>query len=148
MIVELVQDVVEKLEVTDSPVTHPKFIHGEKGYQNLLADEVEEDVWVFLDEPITSNDRLTKGGYLEETYPLTMLFAKKSELDFTPEQHRVLINEMRSLANIFINKIQQREDVREVKDISKVDIINIFDVNLTGCVLRISVIPLNEYTAC
>lgn len=148
MIVGIIRDIVEALPVNESPLIYPAFMHGERDIQNAIADEVESEVMVFLDEPITSNDIIKQGGYIEEQYPITMLFAKRSELDYTPEQHQELIIEMRYLSKRFLNRITSNQGIRSVSSVSRVDIKNIFDVNLTGVVLRITVVPFNSDSAC
>lgn len=147
MIVALIKSIVEALPLTDSPEAYPTFVHGEKEFQNFIADEIEGTL-VFLDAPITSNDRPTKGGYIEESYPISMLFLAKSELDYTPEQHQVIIQQMRALRRRFINRLQANANVREVNGISTIDVVNIFDVNLSGVIYRLNVIPFNTDTAC
>jgi hypothetical protein len=105
-------------------------------------------VVVFLDEPITSNDQLTQGGYIEEEYPLSMLFVNKTELDYTPEQHRVIIDAMRVLSKRFILRLQANANIRFVKTSIRIDVTNIFDVNLSGVILKIVVVPKNTDGAC
>lgn len=150
MIVGIIQDIVEALPLSTSPETYPTFKHGEKEFQNYVADEIDGTV-VFLDEPITSNDTITQGGYIEESYPITLLFAKKSELDDTPEQHQVYILEMRALAKRFLNRITNKTiapGVRSVSNVTRTDIKNIFDVNLSGVILRLTVVTVNSDDAC
>jgi hypothetical protein len=146
-IVTTIQDIVEALPLVVGGSIYPTFIHGEKSYQNLIADEIQ-NVMVFLDEPITSNDTLTKGGYIEESYPLSMLFVNKTELDFTPDEHRVIIDAMRDLSKRFILRLQANSNIRTVNSSTRIDITNIFNVNLSGVILRINVVPFNSDAAC
>jgi hypothetical protein len=106
------------------------------------------DEIVFLDEPITSNDTLTQGGYLEEEYPLVMLFAEKSELDWTPAQHGDAIDRQRSLRSKFINILSTGNYIRRIKSIRTLEGKNIYDVNLSGVLLFITVVPFNQADAC
>ncbi len=148
MIVAIVESIVNALKIQgSSPEISPIFIHGEKSWQNLDADEVNRDV-VFLDEPIRSNDQLRQGGYLEESYPLVFFFAEKSEQDWTPDQHQVVINRQREQRRKFINRLQIHEGIREISSMSTLDAKNIFDVNLSGVILYITILPFNDYTAC
>jgi hypothetical protein len=146
-IVTTIESIVGALPITAGGSTYPTFVHGEKSWQNLQADEIQ-NVVVFLDEPITSNDVLTQGGYIEEEYPLSMLFVNKTELDFTPDQHRVIIDAMRELSKRFILRLQANSNVRSVKNSIRVDVTNIFDVNLSGVILKIVVVPYNSDGAC
>lgn len=146
-IVTTIESIVGGLPLVAGGSTYPTFLHGEKSYQNLIADEITNTM-VFLDEPITSEDTLTQGGYIEEGYPLSMLFVKKTELDFTPAQHRVIIDEMRELSKRFILRLQANTNIRFVLKCTRTDITNIFDVNLSGVILRVTVVPKNSDGAC
>jgi hypothetical protein len=78
-----------------------------------------------------------------------MLFADKSEIDWTPEQHQVVILEMRALAKRFINRLVASPLIRSVRPtVTRVDIKNLFDKNISGCFLRITIVPLNDDSAC
>jgi hypothetical protein len=151
MIVDLIKSIVQSLPVTDSPISYPNFIHGEKDYQNLLAEGVNfdlQDVTVFLDQPISSNDDIKKSGYIEETYPLSMAFLKRSELDFTPDQHQVLIDQMRVLRKRFLNRLTSNSNVKSVSSVQTTDAINVFDVNLSGIVMKLTVVTFNNDSSC
>lgn len=150
MIVALIKGIAEALPVTESPNTYPTFIHGEREIQNYLADELA-GVTISLDEPITSNDFIKKGGYIEEEYPVTIMFTDKSELDNTPEEHQVIILQMRALSKRFVNRLMSStygENVREVKNMTRTDVKNIFDVNKSGVILRLTIVPFNTDTPC
>jgi hypothetical protein len=146
-IVAIIEDIVNALPIEANGSTYPTFIHGEKSWQNLAADEVE-NVIVFLDEPITSNDLLTQGGYIEEEFPLSMLFVNKTEMEYTPAQHRVIIDSMRELSKRFLLRLQANSGVRFVKTSIRIDVVNIFDVNLSGVILKVVVVPFNQDGAC
>jgi hypothetical protein len=148
MIVQIVKDIAEALPVTESPNTFATFKHGEKEFQNYIADELE-GVLIFLDEPITSNDSIKKGGYIEEEYPISMIFADKTELDWTPEQHQEVILEMRALAKRFINRLVSSQLIRRVNPVvTRVDFKNLFNSNISGVILRITIVPFNDDSAC
>jgi hypothetical protein len=148
MIVQIVKDIAEALPVTESPNTFATFKHGEKEFQNYVADELE-GVLIFLDEPITSNDQVKQSGYIEEEYPISMIFGDKTELDWTPEQHQEAILRMRSLSKRFINRLVGSPLIRVVRPtVARIDFKNLFDVNISGVILRITVVPLNEDSAC
>jgi hypothetical protein len=148
MIVQIVKDIAEALPVTESPNTFATFKHGEKEFQNYIADELE-GVLIFLDEPITSNDSIKKGGYIEEEYPISMIFADKTELDWTPEQHQEVILEMRALAKRFINRLVSSQLIRRVNPVvTRVDFKNLFNSNISGVILSFTIVPFNDDSAC
>jgi hypothetical protein len=146
-IVTTIESIVGALPIEANGSTYPTFVHGEKSWQNLVADEIQ-DVIVFLDEPITCNDQLKQGGYIEEEYPLSMLFVNKTELDYTPAQHRVIIDAMMTLSKRFLLRLQANSNIRSVKNSVRIEVTNIFDVNLSGVILKVLVVPFNEDGAC
>lgn len=142
-IVSLIGSIVAT--VTDAPT----FIHGDKGYQNLISDELNIETGViYLDEPISSNDSFKQSGYLEETYPLKLLFAKKTELDWTPAQHQVIIQECREMRREFMVLLQNNSSVQSFKSSKTTDIQNLFDINLSGVYLELEVVPFNVAANC
>jgi len=149
-IVTIVEEIVSVLTVAgSSPAVAPSFEHGDRYFQNLVSDEIIGEV-VFLDENLSSDDTLTKGGYLEESYPVVLLFLQKSELDWTPDQHQVAIQRQREQRRKFLNRLQNRVnvDVRRIESIRTDNVTNLFDVNLTGVMLSLRIVPLNDYGAC
>jgi hypothetical protein len=146
-IVTTIESIVGALPIEAEGSTYPTFLHGQKSYQNLISDEIQ-NVMVFLDEPITANYDLKQSGYIEEGYSLSMLFVNKTELDFTPAQHRVIIDAMRVLVKRFLLRLQANSNIRFVRNAEGIDITNIFDVNLSGVILRVTVVPFNSDGAC
>lgn len=56
----------------------PTFIYGTESWNNFKADSTAVLPVVFLNEPLMSNDKLNQSGYLEEIYPIKLLFLNKS----------------------------------------------------------------------
>ena len=127
----------------------PEFYHGTSQWQNLDADKAElSNGIVYLDEPLRSRDDVKQGGYMEETYPLSLLFLKKSELKWTPAEHQVVIAEMRTLRREFINALQSHASIRRIGDPITTDVTNVLDANLSGVFVEIDVTPFNTEAAC
>lgn len=147
-IVTTIGSIVGALPLVAGGSTYPTFIHGLKSAQNMEADEVQ-NVMVFLDEPITSNDILTQGGYIEEEYPLFMFFGKRcDEMDHNSPQLRIIADEMRELSKRFILRLQANSNIRFVKNSTRIDAFFVFDVNLHGVIAKITVVPKNSDGAC
>ncbi len=106
-----------------------------------MDDEQLTDI-VYLDWPIRSDDTLTFVS-ISERYTVKLAFLEKSELEYTPEQHRPLIDRQRRQKNKFLFALSQADLVDEITDISSSDIINIFDSNKSGVDLqfRIRIAP-------
>lgn len=131
-----------------SPAQAPTFIHGNEGWQNLLADEVMNDI-IFLDEPVSSNDTYAQGGLLTEAYALSLLFLTKSELDYTPEQHKPLIARMRRLRLAFIQALSRSGLLLNKNyQLKTIDVVNVLNVNMTGCLVSITITPIDPQPRC
>jgi hypothetical protein len=146
MLVTIIQDIVEALEY-GSPAVTPTFVSGWKRWQNIAIDNLLTDV-VILDTPLRSNDTLTRGSYTEENYVINIAFFRKSELDYTPEQHEIIVDVMRGVKEKFIYALRQDERIRNVTNASTQDVFNAFNVNLSGCLLTITVTPYGTYSKC
>lgn len=147
-IVTTIEDIVGALPIVAGGSTFPNFRHGDKFYQNLEVDEIQ-GVTIFLDEPILSEDVLTQGGYIEEEYPLFMFFGRPiDKLDPSPLEWRAVIDEMRTLSKRFILRAQANPDIRFVKKSKRIDTFRLFNANLTGVILQITIVPKNSEGAC
>lgn len=145
MIQQIISDVVSMLRVGESNIA-PTFIHGWKGWQNLVADEITNEV-VFLDEPVQSNDSFS-GNYLEESYVISLVFLSKNELDDSPEQILPIVDSQRIQRNKFIYLLKKNEKVRNIASIRTTDLFNVFDVNLSGVKLDLTVTLFNDNSIC
>jgi hypothetical protein len=141
-IVSLIADIAAT--VTDTPV----FLHGDKSFQNLQDNVVIDTGVIYLDEPITSTDTIRQSGYLEELYPLKILFAKKTAMDWTPAQHQVVIQACREMRREFLVLLQNNSSIQRIGSSRTTDITNLFDLNISGVYLEIEVIPFNEAANC
>lgn len=130
------------------------FIFGLTGWQNLEADESATFPIVFLDSPITSEDDFKQGGYVEVNYKLNLMFAYKTDLADTQPQQDVAITNARLLAREFVLRIKAAKDstgthlFRNVKNTRRTDFQNMFDVNVSGCILELSLEPIDESSVC
>lgn len=131
----------------------PEFMFGLAGWNNLRADEKEFPV-VILVEPITSNDEFRQGGLVDSSYPLYMVFLDKSELDWTPEQHRLAIDSMRELRRQFILKLKMAKNsynehiFKSITDVRTIDTFNELDRNASGVGVSFTATPLNSDSIC
>lgn len=146
-IITLIESVVADL------TPKPEFIYGFKSWYNLKADEKTFPI-VILVEPIVSDDTFHQGGLVDSSYPLFMLFLDKTELDYTPEQHRVAVDAMRDLRRQFILKLKikknaNNEDLfKEITNVRTTDTFNELDANASGVGLNFTATPLNSDSVC
>lgn len=155
--ISLIETIVRQLtgriiveEGEDDIIVPPFFYHGLKSWQNLVADDESFDTApaVYLDEPIMSYDDIKQSGYIEEGYPLKLLFIDKSEPDWTPAEHQVVIAKMRTLRRQFLNKLQQSDTIRHVADSQTTDVVNLFDTNVSGVFLEVTIYLYNTESSC
>lgn len=127
----------EAIEAVDE--INPTFFHGEPQWQNIVADNTLFPI-TFLDEPITSNDDLKKSGYIEETYPVKILIANKSSLDYNPSEHNTIVEDMRDLSKKLITRLSNDARVKSISNITRTNVINLFNANITGVYLKCSLV--------
>lgn len=146
-IITVIESVVSDLD------PKPEFIYGFKSWANLKADEKKFPM-VILVEPISSNDTFHQGGLVDSAYPLYMLFLDKSELENTPEQHRVKVDEMRNLRRQFILRLKAKTNsygekvFKEITNVVTTDTFNELDANASGVGVRFTATPLNSDSVC
>jgi hypothetical protein len=150
---QLLKSIAETLSVPNV------FIYGKKGFQNLMADEAlaltENNCLIFLDEPISSEDNFTQGGAVQTKYKINMMFAQKSQFDWTFEQHDDVVSQMRSASRDFIlrllasiNPDDGSHNIKSVANVNRTNVQNIFDVNLSGVLCSFNIIPFNDDAIC
>lgn len=132
-------------EIVASLSTETTFIKGWKHLQNVLADEVLTDI-VFLDN-LVSND-VIRFIHLEETFRIEMAFVGKSESDWTYDQHLVICDAQRTKRKEFMALFTQHAAIQEVSNVRTTDIVNLYDVNLSGVIVQFEAKLVNGYVTC
>ena len=140
MIISIVNEIVTDMSLP--------FYHGTTQFQNLIADEQTLPA-IYLDQPITANYNLSQSGYTSATYPINVLFLFKSELDWTPEQHDTnCIQLAETKIREFINRCEANPAFDSVSNISSTEFINLFDCNVSGKTLSLTLQVNNQYSVC
>lgn len=139
MIITVCSTVVSEMKYNGKSI--PALLYGQKSFQNKVLDEQSfVDSLMFLDGPIQSNVLMAQSGLIEREYPIRMYFMFKSQPDWTPLQHdQNCIQPARLLVNQFITRMQENENVQSVRSASEIEFINLFDVNVSGIVLSLTV---------
>lgn len=142
--------IIEKLiELGEALNTAPDdftVLYADRSEQNL-QDETLFPI-MFID-PIKSDDGLPKTGIVIAKYPLSIFFGKKSEMDWTTIQHETECNApMRNAARRFITAMQNDSFFRSVTSAQRQDVKNIFDVNISGCLLTVNVEIVDADSIC
>ena len=140
MIISIVNEIVTDMGLP--------FYHGTTQFQNLIADEQTLPA-IYLDQPITANYNLSQSGYTSATYPINVLFLFKSELDWTPEQHDTnCIQLAEAKIREFINRCEANPAFDLITNISSTEFINLFDCNVSGKTLSLTLQVNNQYSVC
>ena len=126
-----VESIVSQITVSGDTFA---FAHGEKDFQNLFSDEAVYPI-VYLDEPIQNDFQIVSSGAIQEYYPIQLMILYKTELDFTPDQHDVLIQKARLCARKFLTLAGMSQQIRNLDSIKGIEVINVFDANTSGIVL-------------
>ena len=142
-VVEVIEDIVNQLQ---GP---PVFVQGRKAYANLAADDLDyTNGAVFLYTPLQSN------GMINETYKVLMFFGTKHELNDPDSTIRPLIDSMKSLSQQFLLRLEKYEDTdfrtfaREIKNVTRTETENEYDVNLCGIILQFDLLPFPYDSQC
>mgnify|MGYP000883565461 CR=1 FL=1 len=124
------------------------FVEGDKAYANLSADNISGNI-AWLDYPIVATVRQGKGGGFAPSRPIKLLFCQKSDLDYTPEQHRAIEEAMELVCYKMITALQSHENIGEViGDFQVIPIRNLTDSNLTGCFLQVTLRDILNLSVC
>jgi len=124
------------------------FYHGNTQFQNLIADEQSLPA-VYLDQPITNNYNLSESGYVSATYPIKLIFLYKSELDWTTTQHDTnCIQPAEIEIREFISRCQLNDSIDSIDSMTAYEFINIFDCNVSGKGLDITIQLNNTDSTC
>lgn len=146
--------------VTSSPFSYG---YGDKGWQNLKADEVdfsdEEEVdeeiivtekgCVYLHTPMRNKIIIESGGAKVRAYDVVMIWFFKSQSDWTPEQHEEKIQLARAGVMNFINLLDADNRLfKEFSNIGEDEIYEEFDVVATGIILSFRLVPKTNDSFC
>jgi hypothetical protein len=107
------------------------FGRGERDWQNFIAD-YEIAPSVYLDEPISSTFEVTKSGAIQEVFDLKLVIMRKSQLDWTPEQHGEVIELARQEARKLTILLNNSNVVKSFTNPKVLEFINLFDSNVSG----------------
>ena len=141
---ELIEDVVSGITVGLDTF---QFYHADKSWQNLISDEANFPL-VYLDNPIKWRYSFTSGSVLEREYDLKLFIAYKTELDFNPDEHVTEIEKAVACCQKIINSLRFNPEIKNIKDVGGFEIINAFDVNVSGVLLYMTVYHRNSDSIC
>lgn len=144
-ITQIIEDIVlNKLNVDGESFS---FEYGDKGFQNLMADE-ELFPAVYLLKPMTSDDTTTPSGAIFEKYPVVLLFMYKSDLEFTPEQSEVLIDKSRLAKNQFLSALTRDARIKEYSSVKSLEFYHEFDADCDGVSMSLYITPQQQTSVC
>jgi len=116
------------------------FYYGSRPDQNFEADEFTYPA-VFLDKPIKATIRNTISNARYATVNMVLFFAYKVEIDATePEKFAQAKQTAWTAAREFVLRLRRYDDyITDVKAETLTDVDHVFDINLAGCLLEVTV---------
>lgn len=125
------------------------FYYGKKFDQNYQVDEMVLPC-VLLDTPLISNDNIPKfGTYIEPVVDIALVIGYKHSTDDNNIELPILKAKAWSAAKEIVNRLRRDTDnVKTVTNMKRTDFTNVFDVNLSGCMLEIRVTFKDDSSSC
>ena len=124
------------------------FLHSETQFQNLMADEQILPA-VYLDMPMKYTPKIAITGAFQETYICVALFLFKSELDDNDTQQESTFIKAKTAQREFQIALENDVDnVRELKVETCVQVLNLFDTNMSGVMMPFSLRMINTDGVC
>ena len=125
--------------------------HGPKSFQNLqdqLKTPAPLSPVCYLHFPIRGTNKRKKQGFGETEYSIEILLGKQSQLHWEMDLHDAVIEEMEAVGHIFLNKIINSPEIHEVSAYNIYEVINIFDMNLSGVIIECTITPFDRRPNC
>ena len=121
---------------------------GDKSWQNLIVDEYDfqnKSFGSYLDAPLNWSVN-TQNGVVNNLYNVSMLFFKKSQLDWSWIEHQVVLDELRNITNEFCLGVSNSQSFNNNgfnNQFKALEVINMFDVNVDAILLTFQAKTLN-----
>jgi len=142
---EILKDIVENtLNIGGDSF---RFYHGDENDINLETDE-QTFPFVALLSPVKNKNITVASGAIYEKYILHLFFLYKSELDWNPEEHEVVIQKARLAKNQFLSILNKDSRIRSFEESDSIEVFNKTDVNLSGIYLMLSATPQINNSVC
>ena len=138
-------------EIMNSIGNNLPFGHGMRSYANFetrrgIYEREKKFPRAFM-YPVTVNDAVDRAGQLSSTYECTLDFLDVCKLDAPAEELERILSTMFVLSGEFLIKLINHPDVIEVSDIVREPNYHVFDANLCGWLVKLSV-RINEAPIC
>lgn len=142
------QLISDKVALMDANNESYSFLHSEKDWQNLNADE-EILPAVYLDMPIKYRTKTSVTGYKEKTYILMLLFLFKSELDDEPsQQEQTFLKAENAQQQFEIILDNDADNISTWTSGECMQVLNLFDCNMSGVLMPLEITLRNNDSVC
>lgn len=142
------QLISDKVALMDANNESYSFLHSEKDWQNLNADE-EILPAVYLDMPIKYRTKTSVTGYKEKTYVLMLLFLFKSELDDEPsQQEQTFLKAENAQQQFEIILDNDADNISTWTSGECMQVLNLFDCNMSGVLMPLEITLRNNDSVC
>jgi len=145
----IVSNVVGNMNANGDSFT---FLHAEKDWQNLQADEADLPV-VYMDMPIKYDPKILAGGGFDRTYHVVLLFLYKSELDNNDEEIDDIMAKAEEAQRDFHLRLEQLTygEVDIIKSIVAgqcYQVPHLFDTDMSGVAFPVAITPRRFDPSC
>lgn len=122
-----------------------KFGYGRASDFNVISDKNYPFVWL---DPLTSAFEFSNNNVqdLTKTWRCEMVFYKKDRQDSIQEQYQLILDEMDTLIDRFINNLNDADETAVISGITQVPVIKVMADVLTGWVLTFNISLLDDTT--
>lgn len=131
------------------------FHSGTRPDSNFDLDELEGEQFIILDLPISSNDKPAQSTYIGNEFPLSILFAYKTELDDNDGGDMEADNldkrkKAWAASKHFVQRLMRHPSVKAVllTNMKRTEFDKLFDINLCGVLLTLTISIHDDAPSC
>lgn len=140
---DLIEDIVSGL--TANGVDY-EFLSSEESYANALSDEFTNPMILLL--PVVYDAEIKTGGHWSEVSECMIIVTFKSNLDDNPTKQREYVEKAKLAIKEIILKIDDNEDVTNLKMNKIRPLLNFTDVNRSGASIDFTFELRNNTSVC
>jgi hypothetical protein len=140
----MIRSIIEGIVLSTTGI---QMVHGEKAFLNLVNDRHNNADVIHIVDPIKL--KINETTFMQEGYPLTMLFLSKSKLDDNPTQIVGLTDPRRLKMRAFLAGLRDSNLIQKpITNIEALETYHMFDADYSGWMLFITVKPMNSGGVC
>lgn len=140
----MIRSIIEGIVLSTTGI---QMVHGEKAFLNLVNDRHNNADVIHIVDPIKL--KINETTFMQEGYPLTMLFLSKSKLDDNPTQLVGLTEPMRLKMRAFLAGLRDSNLIQKpITNIEALEVYHMFDADYSGWMLFVTIKPKDSGGVC